>query len=156
MATPKKDQQTLAVAVVTPSVPSALELIDKEIKSLKHITDSTYVTSGKVNGANGQIDIKTETKQDVLVKAFASISARAEDIEKAYDALGITEYPVVKIDGSTVAEWKKDIMLRLAVIQHKDRLDELNALKAQWQELMDKDDRKALLLKKMQEKGLVA
>ena len=155
MAKPKVTPE-LAVAVVVPSVPSALEVIDREIKSLKHITDSTYVTSGKINGANGQVDIKSETKQEVLVKAFASISARAADMENAYAELGISEYPVVKIDGSTVNEWKKDITLRLAVIQHKDRLDELNALKAQWQELMDKDDRKALLLKKMQEKGLVA
>jgi hypothetical protein len=46
-------------------------------------------------------------------------------------------------------------MLRIQIIEQKDKLDELNELKKEWEELLDKEDRKAILMKKMANKGLV-
>jgi hypothetical protein len=87
--------------------------------------------------------------------AFASVQSRIKAIESAYSELGRDEYPVVKIEGGTEEEWKQDCMLRIQIIEQKDKLDELNELKKEWEELLDKEDRKAILMKKMANKGLV-
>lgn len=139
-----------AVVVASTSVPDAIQAINEKIKALVHIQDSVYLTSGKVKTATGERDIKTETNVTELVKAFSSLQMRAESLEKAYDALGMTSYPVVKVDGYTLEDWKKDILLRKQIIEQKDTLDELNAFKKEWEELMDKEDRKAILAKKME------
>lgn len=131
------------------SVPDAINKINQRIAALKHIQDSVYKTSGKITMSGGQKDIKTETSVLALVTAFSSVQARMEALEKAYKALGISSYPVVKIDGSTVDEWKDDINLRIQIIEQKETLDELNTYKKEWEELMDKEDRKILLLEKM-------
>lgn len=132
------------------SVPEFLTALNQKISRMKHIADSVYKTNGKVRTASGEMDIKTQTNPTELVKAFSGILVRAKSMEDAYEALGITNYPVVKIDGGTVEEWKSDIQLRIEIIEQKDQLDELNALKKEAEELMDKEDRKALLLKKME------
>jgi hypothetical protein len=146
--------KSVALVVATPSVSDAISVVDAEIKSLKHIEDSVYKTHGRVKGLTGEIDIKTVTDVDVLVGCLASINTRSKAIEEAYDELGITTYKTVKIDGHTKEEWLSDISLRIQIIQHKDRLDELNTFKKEWVELMDKDDRKAALAKKMAASGL--
>lgn len=145
-----KQSASSAVLAVATTVPEAIEVLNKKIADLKHIQDSVYVTSGKIKMSSGELDIKSETSVDVLVTAFSSVQARAEAKEKAYETLGINTYPQVKIDGSTVEEWKKDITLRIQIIEHKETLDKLQGIKKEWEELMDKEDRKALLLKKMQ------
>lgn len=145
----KENTETGMVITTASSVPDALKALNQKLKELKHIQDSVYKTSGNVTTSNGVKDIKNETNKPELVKAFSGIIARAEAIEKAYDKLAITDYPVVKIDGGTVEEWKADILLRIAIIDHKETYDSLNAIKKEWEELMDKDDRKALLIEKM-------
>lgn len=152
MANSKKSE---ALVVAVPGVTDAIDRINAEIKQIKHVTESSYSTSGKITTVNGTIDVKTETKVPELVTAYATVVTRVAAIEAAYDELGISEYQVVKIDGGTRDEWKKDIKLRIQVIQYKDRLDELNSFKKEWEELMDKEDRKAALAKKMQSKGLM-
>lgn len=143
----KKENMGLTV---TSSVPDVIEQINKKISALKHIQESVYLTPGKVSMAGGQKDIKTETSVLELVKALSSVQARAKAIEEAYASLDYGTYPEVKIDGGTVAEWVADIKLRIQIIEQKETLDELNNYKKEWEELMDKEDRKALLLKKMQ------
>jgi len=152
-----KADQTAALVVTgdSVSVPTALQVINEQIKSLKHIQDSVYKTPGKVQMASGTIDIKEEKELSKVVLAFANIQHKASSIEKAYETLGIESYPVVKVDGGTVSEWEADCKLRIQIIQHKDKLDELTALKKEWEELMDKEDRKALLMAKMAGKGLL-
>ena len=155
MSTKTTKKAELAVMVAETSVGDAIQVLNDKIASLKHITESVYCTSGKVVMSSGStLDIKTETNKENLIKAYASIKARVSDIEGAYEDLGIVKYPLVKIDGGSIAEWKKDITLRLAVIDHKDEVDNLTSMKKEWEELMDKEDRKALLLKKMMAKGI--
>lgn len=146
---------TTALAVANPSVSDAIQVINDQLKQMKHVTDSTYVSPCKISTVNGMIDIKTETSVEKLMTAYATVKMRVEAIENAYTEFGIDSYSVIKIDGGTLTEWKKDINLRLQVIQYKDKVDELTAIKKEWEELMDKEDRKALLLKKMQSKGIL-
>lgn len=144
------DKKAQSVAVATTTVSQGIELVNAELKTLKHIQDSVYVTSGKIAAANGTVDIKTETNKDILVTGLSVIIAKKNAKEAAYEALGIANYPVVKIDGSTEEEWVKDITLRIAIIDQKDRMDELNAIKKEYEALMDKEDRLAILNKKVQ------
>jgi DNA polymerase III epsilon subunit-like protein len=75
--------------------------------------------------------------------------AAAKAIQNAYNEFGITTHPIVKVEGFTEEEWKQDCLLRIQIIEQKDKLDELNEMKKEWEELLDKEDRKAMLLKKM-------
>jgi hypothetical protein len=147
----------LQVVTVT-SAPEALAVLNEQIKSYKHIQDSVYKTptKGSLRLSDGStVDLKSETSIDKVVMAFASVQSRIKAIESAYSELGREEYPVVKIEGGTEEEWKQDCMLRIQIIEQKDKLDELNELKKEWEELLDKEDRKAILMKKMANKGLV-
>lgn len=143
-------KQTNALALTT-SVPDAIQVINEKIAALKHIQESVYLTSGKVNGAGGQFDLKIATSVPEIVRALSSVMARAAAEEKAYEALGIASYPLVKVDGGTVEEWTKDCKLRIAIIEQKETLDKLQELRSEWESLMDKEDKKAMLLKKMEE-----
>jgi hypothetical protein len=144
-------QQTSALALTTTSsVPDAISVINQKIADLKHIQESVYLTSGKVNGANGQIDLKELKTVPEIVRTLSSILARAAAEESAYAAVGYTTHPVVKVDGGTVDEWTADAKLRIAIIEQKETLDKLQGFKSKWEELMDKEDRKAMLLKEME------
>lgn len=145
----------LEIATIS-SAPEALAVLNEQIKSYKHIQDSVYKTKGTLKLSDGStIDLKSETSIDKVVMAFASVQLRARAIEMSYATLERSEYPVVKVDGSTEDDWKQDCLLRIQIIEQKDKLDELKELKKEWEELLDKEDRKAILMKKMASKGLV-
>lgn len=147
MANQKKSDN---MQLVTLEVPEALKKIDLKINEMKHIQDSVYTTNGQITmGTGGKKDIKSETSVDELVKAYASVKARAEYLEQAYTDLDFKRYPVVKVDGFELKDWKRDILLRISIIEQKDTLDELKSLKKEWEELMDKEDRKKILMEKM-------
>jgi hypothetical protein len=150
-----KVKASLEIATVS-SAPEALAVLNEQIKSYKHIQDSVYRTKGSLKLSDGStIDLKSETSIDKVVMAFASVQSRIRAIESAYATLERTKYPVVKIEGGTEEDWKQDCQLRIQIIEQKDKLDELNELKKEWEELLDKEDRKAILMKKMANKGLV-
>lgn len=139
------------VAIIAPAtVLDGIDLIDQRIAQLKTIQDTPYKTSKKLKSVNGEVDITTETSVDVLITGFSTVLAKAAAKEKAYQELGYTTMPVVKIDGSTISDWKEDIKLRIAIIEQKETLDELNEIKKSYTELMDKEDRKKELDKKLQ------
>jgi hypothetical protein len=147
-----KNQATSTALTVQSTVPDALEAINKKIAALKHIQESVYVTSKKISTSSGQKDIENETSVTELVKAYSGILFRAKAIDEAYVDLfpEMTTRAVTKVDGSTVEDWKKDILLRIAIIEQKETLDELTGLKKEWEGLMDKEDKKAMLIKKME------
>ena len=146
----------LEVAVVQ-SVPEALQVLNEQIKSYKHIQDSVYKTKGTLKLSDGStVDLKTETSIDKVVMAYASVKLRATAMQNGYEDLGRQTYPVPKIDGSSLEDWKADCQLRIQIIEQKDKLDELNQMKKEWEELLDKEDRKAILMKKMASKGLIS
>lgn len=150
MASKKTAEATGMELTVATKPHEAIEKLNERIAGLKHIQDSVYVTSGKITMATGQKDIKEETDIDKLVTALSSVVARAEQKEKAYELIGITSFPVVKVDGSTVEEWIKDVKLRIDIINQKETFDKLVAMKKRWEELMTNEDKKALLIAEME------
>lgn len=130
----------------TGDVASVINVLDAKIKSLDHISDSKYKTSNKLDGFG---DIKSETKIDNLIKAYSSIKGREKAYTEAAEDMGLTTYPQFEVNGSTADEWKSDIMLRIAIINHKDTLDKLTAYKEKMQQFMSKEEQKAALLQEM-------
>jgi hypothetical protein len=145
MGTAKTKKAEVAV-LSGASVPEIITKLESKIKELDHITDSKYKTSGKLDGFG---NVKEETSIGNLIKAFSSVSARAKAYAEAAEALSIETFPVFELNGGTVEDWKTDIQLRIAIIQHKETLDKLQSYRDKMKEFLSKEDQKALLLEEM-------
>jgi len=141
----EKKEET-GVQTVT-SVVSGIEIVNQKIEALKHIQDKVYRTSGKLDGFSNSIE--TETNVMELIKMFSSVLARKKAYDESQQILELTTVPEFKINGFSLDDYKQDIQLRIAIIENKERLEELTAIKKEYTELMDKDDRMALLTQKL-------
>lgn len=110
-------------------IPGLLANLTAKISEIKKGLGDEVKTSGILQGFGKIKDITTVSG---LVKAYASIAER----EKAYDSAaeiilassGIKK-PALKIDGSTPAEWKADIEIRVISVGRKAELAKLEAAK---------------------------
>jgi hypothetical protein len=143
----KKDKGVLALTGVL----GGIDLVNQRIADLKHIQESVYKTTGKISGFANKI--QDETNISELIKMYSSVAGRAASYNAAAKDLELTTVPVFKLEGSTVKEYKHDVQLRIAIIANKETLDELNAIKKEYTELMDKEDRMALLAKRLEKFG---
>ena len=135
-----KTTQT-STALATPVI-SSIQAVDTALKALKRIEDKVYKTNGLVEGGFNQ-NLQDETKIETLIKMMGSIAGRAKSYNDAADFLGIKTFPVFKVNGGTVEDFKHDIELRIAIIQNESKLNKLKELKAKYVDLMDKEDKKA-------------
>lgn len=131
--------------VVKSSVVNELQLIKEEINKLKHISESVYKTNGNVEPFE---NLQNLTSEQDLIKMYSAVRNRKIAYDDAADELNRRTVPVFKFEGSTLDDWKHDVELRLAIIEQKSTLDELTELKKGYEELMDKDDKMALLQSK--------
>lgn len=145
-AKPTKQKAELAVMDTT-NVPGIIGALEAKIKSLDHITESKYKTAGNLNGFN---NIHEETNVGNLIKAFSFVSNKARAYVQAAEDMKLDTFPVFKESDSDVADWKHDIMLRIAVINHKDTLDKLNSYKEKFQKFLSEEDQKNMLLAEME------
>ena len=134
--------------LATFSVPDVIAQLEKKIKELDHITDSKYRTSGNLDGFG---DIKKETSIANLIKAFSVVMAKANAYQAAATELSIATFPVFEVNGGSVEDWKKDIQLRIAIIEHKETLDKLQGYRDKMKEFLSKEDQKAMLMQEMAE-----
>lgn len=141
-----KKQAAEVATLSTFSVPDVIAKLEDKIKELDHITDSKYRTSGNL-GEFG--DIKKETNISNLIKAFSVIMAKSIAYENAASELGIASFPVFEVNGGSVEDWKKDIQLRIAIIEHKETLDKLQSYRDKMKEFLSKEDQKAMLMQEM-------
>lgn len=128
------------------TIPSILDAIETKIKSFKGIETSKFKTTMNLAGFG---DLSKETKIDNLVKAFSSVSGRANAYAKSAEDLGVESYPEFVVDGGSVEDWKNDIKLRIAIITHKDELDKLKALQSEARTFLSQEDQKSIFLAKL-------
>lgn len=126
--------------------PSIIESLDAKLKSMKHITESKYSTSGVLDGIG---DIKTETSISALIRAYASVVSREEIYNKAAIELGIESYPVFEVNGGSSESWKRDIKLRIDIINQKETADKLAYFKEKASKFLSADDQKTIFMKEM-------
>jgi hypothetical protein len=153
MATQRKATASASTSVATipmtnSPVAIALGQINEQLSKLKGLTESKYKTGKRLAGFSKPIDEVTE--HDEIIKMVSVVVAKEKAYNEAQQALGIEKAKVFKLDGSTAEEWIEDAKLRLQWIEYKDRYDELTTLKKEYEAIMDKEDRKALLDQKLQ------
>lgn len=137
-------QKTTAVALTSSAgIPDILGALEQEFKDLKRVAETPYQTQGQLDGFG---NIKDEKNIGNLIKAYSSVVGRSEAYDKAQVALGVKDAPEFQLNGGTVEAWKHDIQLRIQVITQDERFNQLKEFKKQAEELMDKEDKKKLLL----------
>ena len=125
-----------------------IELINAQIEALKFIRTTAFKTSGKYEGR----DIKQITDVSELIDVHSSIRARVEAYNQSAQELGVKKYKSKTFDNGTLEDWTADIKLQLQVIEYDATLKELEGFKKEYEELMDKQDRMALLNQKIAKK----
>lgn len=145
----KKEEVGAGLAVPQVTVLDGIKAVNAQIAKLKHINESVYKTTGRVTGFGNKI--QDETSIPELIKMFSSVKGRGKAYDEAAEELlgRDATYPIFKLEGGSVDEFKHDITLRIDIISNKERLDELTAIKKDFTELMDRDDRMQLLVEKM-------
>lgn len=141
-----KETKVTAELTVTDKIPEILSVLDEQIGKLKTIAESVYKTAGTLDGFG---DIKAETKVENLIRAYSSVKGREDAYNNAAKDLGLNQYPQFNVNGGTAADWKQDILLRIDIITHKDKLDKLNEYKEKMSKFLSAEDQKAMLLKEM-------
>jgi hypothetical protein len=139
--------QTNSLALVDTSVPDIISKLNAEISKLQHISDSVYKTPGTIDGFG---DIRKETLIPNLIRAYSVVLAKEANYNKAAEDLGLPSYPVFEANGCSAAQWKEDIQLRIAIIEHKDKLDKLVSYRDRVSKFLSEQDQKSLLLKEME------
>lgn len=142
--------KSLAVAVIS-TVTDGIDAIKAELNKLQKINDSPFKTGSA--SLEGYGDLSKEISLEKLIMAFSSVAKRGDAYAEAGDALVqkgvINSYPVLKFNGFSSEDWQQTIALRIQIVQQKERYDELNEMKKAYEELMDKDDKMALLNKRL-------
>lgn len=137
----KKSTNTAVTIISGVSVPDSLAQIDAKLKSLKHISDSTYTISMSFNN----VDLKKETKVDVLIKVLSAINGKEKAYNEAATLLGLGSYPSFSEGGGATEAWTKDIRLRIDIINSKDTYDKLKEYKDKMATFLSQQDQKAML-----------
>lgn len=142
----KKEKPTAALVLSNTEVPNVLSLLDKQIANLKKVEDSVYKTTGTLEGFG---DIKQETKLENLIRAHSSVMNKEKFYNESAKDLGLNTYPQFTISGGTSADWKQDILLRIDIITHKEKLDKLKSYKDKMSKFLSEEDQKAMLMQEM-------
>jgi len=133
---------------LTTGTPDALKVINEKIAALKHIEESVYKTNGELEGFG---NIKNELKLENLIRAYSVVRAKEKAYDEAAKELGLKTFPQFSVGSGTAEDWKKDILLRIEIINHKDTLDKLTSFKTRMEGFLSEQDKKALLLKEMED-----
>jgi len=116
---------------------SVVNMLDKKIKEFDGLRDTSYKTSGVLDGIG---DIKKETKIDKLIKAYGSVLSREKVYNESAEDLGLKTFPQFELNGHTRSDWKHDINFRISIIDNKDKLDKMKLWKEKLSGIMTKKD----------------
>jgi len=141
-----KKEETGMVKVTTAL--DGIDLINAQIEALKFIRTTKFKTSGKYEGR----DIRAITDVSELIDIHSSIRARIEAYDTSAKELGLKKYKSKTFDNGTLEDWTEDIKLQLQVVEFDATLKELEGFKKEYEELMDKNDRIAILNAKIAKK----
>lgn len=125
-----------------PSIPEVLLSIDTQIAQLKDVETSKFKTSMNLAPFGG--DLKKVKDVPTLVKAFSFIRSKGKAYVEAGAELGVAGLPTFKEDNGTVEQWKSDIELQIRIVTHKERLEELKAIKSKAETFLSQEDQKSM------------
>jgi hypothetical protein len=137
---------SLELAISNGGIPDVLKALEAKMKEFEFIRDSKYKTSGNLDGFG---DIKKETLITNLLRAYSVILAKYEAYEAGAADLGFTTYPAFEINGGSLNDWKADILLRKAIIEQKENMDQLQSFKDEAAKFMSEADQKQMFFAKL-------
>jgi hypothetical protein len=137
----------LSLTVKTP-INDILDVLKEKKKAFASISDSKYITHGNVSPFPN--NIKDETSIETLISIHSSIKGRSEAFDKSCIDLGITKCKCWNLEGATAEDLIQDIKLRIAIINNKEEMDELNALMKEAENFMTIEDKKQAYLAKLE------
>lgn len=129
-------------------VPSMIKALETKLKGFEGINESNYRTSGDIDGIG---NIKTMTDLSALIKASGMIIDSERIYSEGAAAMNLDTFPQYSYKGNTVADWLQDIKLRYDLINQKETIDTLNEFKKDLEGFMTEQDKKAVLMSRMQE-----
>ena len=129
-------------------VPSMIKALEEKLKGFAGITESAYRTSGVIDGIG---DIKTITDLPLLIKAAGIVTSSERLYNEGAGVMGLETFPQYSYKGNTVKDWLLDIKLRYDLINQKETIDTLNSFKKDLEGFMTEQDKKAVLMGRMQE-----
>lgn len=139
---------TTAVALSSTSkVPDLLKVLADQLASLKKIETTAFKCPSSLEGVG---NIQTEMKVENLIRAMGSVVAREQAYQAGVEKLGLKTVPVFNLNGGSVEDWRHDIDLRIQIITQAEKTKELTDLQNELNQLLDKEDRKAILFGKME------
>jgi hypothetical protein len=138
----------------TNKVPQALQAIEAKLNGLKMIEDSVYKTSCEFRWnpnyqSNPPIKLDAIVDVDKLIQIHSYIAMKDEAYNKSANTLEITEYPVFKWQGYTLADWEHDIKLRIAIVTHKTQFDKLKRAKNKLESFLSKEQQVEMFLEQL-------
>lgn len=133
----KKDEGSVAIQTeATPvlpatlgqkDIPTMLEMVNKQIATIKGNLPETPVTTAVLPGFDKIEDIKTVEE---LIKAASSVIGKSDAYAKAAEVVYPgKKAPKFKIEGFTREQWLDHITSRLIMVANKAELDKLIATK---------------------------
>lgn len=146
----KGQKNTSAVATVDTAIPTIVSMLEQKLTEIKKITDSPYKTSGQFSANGITLDLKSETKIERLVEAFAAAKSRSKAVTDAQIELGVKTMSEYRVGGFPLDDWKHDIKLRIAIIEQEETTKKLSSYKEKFAALMTQEDQKALLIQQFQ------
>lgn len=141
----KKATDKNEVAIQKHMAPEVLDALKQELSKLKEITDTPYKTNGNIDKFN----IKTSMKQEELLCLFGYVIIQEKAYVDAAIDLDINPCPEFKYNGSTLAEWRHDIKLRISILTHDFRKKELTKLIEEGKSFLTREDQYNMYLKKV-------
>lgn len=146
---------TIDASILDPkNVPGALAVINEKLASLAHITGSKFRTGSLIipgfdNSISEERDVATliAMHSSVVNKAhFYNLSALAlvEEVSE--------KFPAFSIEGNSLEDIVADIKLAAAMATQQHKIDTLNSVKAELEQFLSNEDKKAMAMQKISER----
>jgi hypothetical protein len=124
----------------------ALEKIDAKLSNLGDVSESNYITEGKIDGISANIK-EMKTVEDVNT-AFAIILIRENGYNQSANVLGVKSLKPFTQNGFSVSAFEKDCKFRIGIITSHETRTKLEEARKIIQEQMTEEEKRAMNLEK--------
>ena len=145
-------KQDLAVIQEDMNVTAIIATLDAQLKQMEKVKSTVYQTSGNISPEFP--NIKDEKNNENLIKALSVVKTRAAAYDEAATAstvdgfgLGLSEYPIFKLNGFTLEQWHHDIYTRYQINNQEQIEQKVSKYRDALKEFISKEERQANLVK---------
>lgn len=142
---------TTEVSKVNQDLLQTINLVDNKLADLKTIETTSFKSHGqfRFNPAytgNAAIDIHRCTSLEDLLAIYAYLADKEIAYNNAAEACEVDEYPQFKWINVPIQDWLHDIKLRVKIITHEVRKQNLVKAKSELSKFLSSEDKLAQVL----------